>query len=180
MRKDPALRPRAANTLPPGLIIMPRARPFAWPTRAAAIPPAPTTPPTRAAPSMLATPQVMAARSVSFRSAAATHISMVMVLQRQGSYARALGLFETPAIEVKALGHEQGLLLTGPVRDYTMKKYTGHRRVPAILLQDLRRDMLALHAGAQAETGAAAALRARQSRGPGKAGEDHGRVGGCV
>ena len=93
---------------------------------------------------MLAAPQVTAARSDSFRSAAATHISMVMVLQRQGSYARALGLFETaPAIEVKALGHEQGLLLTGPVRDYTMKKYTGHRRVPAILLQDLRRDMLA-------------------------------------
>ena len=85
------------------------------------------------------------------------------------------------AIEVKALGHAQGLLLTGPVRDYAMKKYTGHRRVPANILQDLRRDMLALHAGAQAETGAAAALRAQQSRrGPGKAGEEHGRVGGCV
>ena len=92
---------------------------------------------------MLAAPQVTAARSDSFRSAAATHISMVMVLQRQGSYARALGLFETPAIEVKALGHEQGLLFTGPVRDYAMKKYTGHRRVPANVLQDLRRDMLA-------------------------------------
>ena len=93
---------------------------------------------------MLAAPQATAARSDSFRSAAATHISMDMVLQRQGSHARALGLFETaPAIEVKALGHEQGLILTGPVRDYAMKKYKVHRRVPANLIQDLRQDMLA-------------------------------------
>ena len=118
---------------------------------------------------MLAAPQVMAARSDSFRSAAATHISMVMVLQRQGSYARALGLFETaPAIEVKALGHEQGLLLTGPVRDYAMKKYKVHRRVPANLIQDLRQDMLArkqkleqrLHQG----RGKAAAVQAKLAR----------------
>ena len=36
----------------------------------------------------------------------------------------------------------QGLLLTGPVRDYAMKKCKRHRTVPANLLHDLRADML--------------------------------------
>ena len=38
--------------------------------------------------------------------------------------------------------HQHGLLLTGPVRDYAMKKHERHRTVPANLLHDLGADVL--------------------------------------
>jgi hypothetical protein len=64
--------------------------------------------------------------------------------------------------------HQHGLLLTGPVRDYAMKKYKRHRTVPANLLHDLGADMLErkenLEVRLKEGRGSAAAAQAKLAR----------------